>query len=141
MKLSTLAFGAALAFAAIPAPGPAQAASADLEGVKVAFQNPIPNIPGKTLTGVLVTYAPGAKSPAHRHAKSAFITAYVLTGAIRSQVNDGEVRVYHAGESWTETPGAHHNISENASATEPASLLAVFVADSSEKELTTVDKE
>lgn len=140
MKLATLAFGAALAALAwAPAFGPARAASSEMDGVKVVFQHAIPNVPGKTLTGVLVTYAPGGKSPAHHHARSAFITAYVLSGAIRSQADDGKVRVYHAGESWTEQPGAHHKVSENASATEPASLLAVFVADSSETELTTVD--
>jgi quercetin dioxygenase-like cupin family protein len=141
MKRTTLALTVALAaFAGAPAFGPAKAASPERETIKVAFQHPIPNIPGKTLTGVVVTYPPGAKSPAHNHAKSAFITAYVLSGAIRSQVNGGETKVYHAGENWTEPPGAHHNVSENASATEPASLLAIFVADTSEKELTTFPK-
>ena len=87
----------------------------------------------------MVTYPPGGTSPSHTHAKSAFITAYVLSGSIRSQVDDGEVKVYKKGESWSEAPGAHHTVSENASKTEPASLLAIFVVDSSEKELTTFD--
>jgi quercetin dioxygenase-like cupin family protein len=61
----------------------------------------------------------------------------VVSGAIESKVNDGEVRVYRAGESWSESPRARHPISRNASKTEPAKLLAVFVVDSNDKELTT----
>jgi quercetin dioxygenase-like cupin family protein len=76
-----------------------------------------------------VNYTPGGKSLPHHHGRSAFVTAYVLTGAIRSQVENGETRVYRAGEHWTEPPAAYHPVSENASATEPASLLAIFVAD------------
>jgi len=61
----------------------------------------------------------------------------VLKGAIRSQVNDGPVKVYRAGESFSENPGDRHGVSANASATEPARLLAVFVVDTSETNLTT----
>jgi quercetin dioxygenase-like cupin family protein len=64
----------------------------------------------------------------------------VLQGAIRSQVDGGEARVFHAGESWTEAPGAHHMISENASSTKPAKLLAIFVADDNDKDLVMWDK-
>jgi quercetin dioxygenase-like cupin family protein len=51
-------------------------------------------------------------------------------------VNDAPTRVYKAGESWSEPPGATHSISRNASKTKPAKLLAVFVADTGDKELT-----
>lgn len=88
----------------------------------------LPNVSGKTLTAVLVTYPPGGKSPAHHHAGAVF--AYVVSGQIRSECSaTGPVRVYKAGEGFFEPPGSQHLISENASATEPASLLAVFVAD------------
>jgi quercetin dioxygenase-like cupin family protein len=97
------------------------------------------NVPGKSLEGVAVRYPPGAKSAAHHHAKSAFIMAYVVSGAIRSQVDGEPARIYHAGETWTEAPGAHHTISENASATEPAELLAVFLLDTGDGPLTTDD--
>ena len=86
-----------------------------------------------------VSYPPGAKSGAHHHAKSAFIMAYVISGAIRSQVEGEPARVYHAGETWNESPGAHHTTSENASATEPAELLAVFLLDTGDGPLTTDD--
>jgi quercetin dioxygenase-like cupin family protein len=110
------------------------------ETVTPHFEHAIPNIPGKSLTAFVVDYAPGGASPAHVHSKSAFVFAYVVSGAIESQVNGGPKRVYHAGESWYEDPGSHHNVSRNASATEPARLLAVFVADTGDKELTTYAK-
>ena len=109
------------------------------EEVKTAFEHAIPNIPGKSLVAVVVTYAPGAKSPAHRHAGSAFIYARVLSGAVRSQVNDEATKVYQAGEGWYELPGSHHRVSENASDREPASLLAIFVVDTNDRPLTTAD--
>jgi quercetin dioxygenase-like cupin family protein len=49
------------------------------------------------------------------------------------------VRIYKAGESWTEKPGAHHVLSENASATEPAKIYAVLIAKSNAKDLLTFD--
>ena len=89
---------------------------------------------------VVVTYSPGAKSPAHHHAASAFIYAHVLSGSIRSQISDESPNVYQTGEGFYETPGSHHRISENASNTEPASLLAIFVVDSKDSPLTTPDQ-
>ena len=93
------------------------------------------------MVAVVVTYPPAGKSPAHRHARSAFIYAHVLSGAIRSQVGDEPAKVYKAGEGFYELPGSHHGISENASDREPASLLAVFVVDSKDRPLTTPDKD
>lgn len=107
------------------------------EIVAPKFEQALPDIPGKSLIAVEVEYPPGAASPPHVHAKSAFIYAYVISGAIESKVNDGEVRVYRAGESWSEPPGASHPVSRNASKTRPAKLLAIFVLDSNDKELTT----
>lgn len=105
--------------------------------VTPTFQQPITNIPGKSLVAVVVDYAPGGASPSHVHAKSAFIFGYVLSGEIESQVNDGPARVYRAGESFHETPGSRHPVSRNASKTASAKLLAVFVVDTDDKELTT----
>lgn len=105
--------------------------------VKPNFEQAIPNLPGKSLIAVEVEYPPGGASVPHVHAKSAFIYAYVVSGAVESKVNDGKLRIYHAGESWTEPPGASHSISRNASKTKPAKLLAVFVVDSDDKALTT----
>src|ERR1041384_446082 len=105
--------------------------------VTLVYQHELPNVPGKSVKGVLVEYGPGGFSPGHTHAKSAFIYATVLEGAIRSQVNDGPVTVYEAGQSFSEMPGDRHRVSANASDTKPAKLLAVFVLDTNETELTT----
>jgi quercetin dioxygenase-like cupin family protein len=95
---------------------------------ETVFTELLPNAPGKRLTAVRVTYAPGAKSASHAHAGSVF--AYVLTGKIRSENSvTGPAKVYAAGEGFFEPPGSVHRVSENASDTEPASLLAIFVAD------------
>lgn len=123
--------------AVIAIAGSAVAHGSQTETVVPKFDQAIPNIPGKSLVVVEVDYAPGAASPPHTHAKSAFIYAYVLSGEIESKVNDGESRIYKAGESWSEPPNATHSISRNASKTMPAKLLAVFVVDSDDNALTT----
>ncbi len=117
----------------------AHGAPADTAKVTLVYEHALPNAPGKSIKSVLVEYKPGGTSPAHTHANSAFIYATILDGAIRSQVNDGPVTVYRAGESFSEMPGDHHRVSENASKTKPARLLAVFVVDTDEKNLTTND--
>jgi quercetin dioxygenase-like cupin family protein len=61
--------------------------------VTLVYQHELPNVPGKSIKGVLVEYGPGGYSPGHTHPKSAFIFAAVLEGAIRSQVNDGPVTI------------------------------------------------
>ena len=136
MKIRTI-IAASCAVLSISTGGEIYAQSNQGQTVKKNFEATIPNIPGKSLIAVEVDYAPGAASPPHTHAKSAFIYAYVVAGAIESKVNDGETRIYRAGESWSETPGATHSISRNASKTEPAKLLAVFVVDTNDKALTT----
>ena len=108
--------------------------------VTLVFDHVLPNVPGKSMKGVLVEYQPGGSSPAHTHPKSSFIYATVLEGEIRSKVNDGPEKVYRAGESFAELPGDHHGVSANNSKTQPARLLAVFVVDTNEKNLVTNDK-
>lgn len=134
--LTRILGGVLLAMLALtPAFVPALAHASPKSKVTVVFDHALPNVPGKSMKGVLVEYGPGASSPAHRHPDSAFIYATVLEGAVRSQVNDGPVTVYRAGESFAELPGDHHNVSSNASDTEPARLLAVFVVDTDEANL------
>jgi quercetin dioxygenase-like cupin family protein len=105
--------------------------------VTLVYDQMLPNVPGKVMRGVLVEYAPGGFSPAHLHPKFAFIYATVLQGAIQSQVNDRPVATYTAGQNFSEFPGDRHLVSANASATEPARLLAVFVVDTKDTVLTT----
>jgi quercetin dioxygenase-like cupin family protein len=97
--------------------------------VKPLFSEKLPNVPGKTLTVVEVDYRPGGFSAPHCHPASGFVFAYVVSGTIRSQVEGGPLRVYRAGQSWTEPPNAHHLVSANASKTTPARLIAYIIAD------------
>jgi quercetin dioxygenase-like cupin family protein len=87
----------------------------------------LPNVPGKSATTVLVDFPPGAYTPRHRHPGS--VMAFVLKGTLRSQLAGGAIGSYGVGQTWFEPPGTIHLFAENASATEPAQILAVFVAD------------
>ena len=127
LLVATLPFGSVLA----------DAPKSKNAKVTLVYQHELPNVPDKSIKGVLVEYGPGGFSPGHTHPKSAFIYATVLEGAIRSQVNDGPVTVYKAGQNFSELPGDRHGVSANASEKKPAKLLAVFVVDTNEKELTT----
>jgi quercetin dioxygenase-like cupin family protein len=123
-RLSGLAAIAMLASAVSICPQ----ARAEGDRVKPVRAEKLQNVPGKSLTAVVVNYEPGGKSASHHHAGSVF--AYVLSGEIRSENSaTGAAKVYKAGESFFEPPGSSHLVSENASATEPANLLAVFVSD------------
>jgi quercetin dioxygenase-like cupin family protein len=125
--IAALALGAAALFIGFGVL-PHSAGAHDEANVQQVFSKLLPNVPGKALSAVVVNYAPGGKSGAHHHSGSVF--AYILSGSIRSQVSgDAEAKVYKAGESFFEPPGSSHLVSENASTTEPASLIAIFVAD------------
>ncbi len=128
MKRHLTWFAAALAAALLQPSITGSASADDAQTVKRIFAKQLPNVPGNSMTAFVVEYAPGGKGEAHHHAGSVF--AYVLEGEIRSQISDGQpTKVYKAGEFFYEPPGSDHLVSENASASKPAKLLAVFVAD------------
>jgi quercetin dioxygenase-like cupin family protein len=105
-------------------------------GRKVVFEHDLPdvNLKGWSATVVEVSYAPGEASAAHRH--PGITIAYVLEGEIRSKVGDEPEKTYATGQMFLETPGQLHAVSGNASATKPAKLLAVLLAEKG-KQLTT----
>jgi quercetin dioxygenase-like cupin family protein len=105
-----------------------------LDIVEPITSHALPNVPSKRVTIVRVFYGPGGFTRAHRHAGS--VTAYVTKGEIRSQLGGGPVETFKVGQSFFEPSGATHLISANVSNTEPAELIAVFVADEG-AELTT----
>jgi quercetin dioxygenase-like cupin family protein len=108
------------------------------ESINPVATEKLSNVPGKSISAIVVTYPPGAKSHPHKHAGS--VLAFVLSGEIRSENSaTGPAKVYKAGEAFFQPAGSKHLVSENASASEPASLLAVFVADDGAT-LTTPDK-
>ena len=138
MRINRLAYslGAVISVGALNS---ASVPAREIEEVRPVFERAIPTVVGKSLRALVVSYPAGGKTPPHRHARSAFIYAYVLSGAIRSQVDDEPAKVYRVGESFYEAPGSLHRTSENASDSEPASLLAVFIVDSQENPLTIPD--
>ena len=101
----------------------------------LVYQHELPNVPGKNIKGVLVEYGPGGYSPGHASQIRLHLRDRAR-GATRSQVNDGPVTTNEAGQSLSELPGDRHAVSANASETKPAKLLAVFVVDTNETELT-----
>jgi len=111
-------FAAAALPAAAHAPEQAAAHTAGHpETVTPLFKRALPNVPGKALVAVEVSFPPGAEAAPHTHPKSAFLYAYVLSGEIVSAVGDEQPRLYRAGESWYEDPGARHTVTRNAART------------------------
>ena len=102
-------------------------AGSTLDTVEPIGSYALPNVPGKRVTIVRVFYGPGGFTRAHRHAGS--VTAYITKGEIRSQLAGGPIETFKVGQSFFEPPGATHLVSANASNTQPAELIAVFVAD------------
>lgn len=86
----------------------------------------LPGEPLRDISLIEVTYPPATGSPPHLHANG--VMAFVVSGTIISKVGDGTEQTFHSGDAWWEPPGAIHRISRNASSTEPATLLAIYVA-------------
>lgn len=105
----------------------ASAATRPRAVVQPVSSDALPQVPGKRITTVVVEFPPGGYSPPHHHGGS--VTVYVLSGAIRSQLQGQSPMVYQEGASFFEPPGVVHLLAENVSATEPARILAIFVAD------------
>jgi quercetin dioxygenase-like cupin family protein len=108
-----------------------------LDKVELIGSYPLPNVAGKRVTIVRVTYGPGGFSRPHRHAGS--VTAYITRGEIRSQLGGGPVETFAVGQTFFEPPGSTHLVSANASNMEPAELIAVFVADEGAQLTTLLD--
>jgi quercetin dioxygenase-like cupin family protein len=112
-------------------------ATASGDSVELVTSHALPNVPGKRITVVRVSYGPGGFSRPHRHAGT--VTAYITKGEVRSQLGGGPVETFEVGQSFFEPPGSTHLVSANASNTEPAELIAVFVADEGAELTTYID--
>jgi quercetin dioxygenase-like cupin family protein len=117
----------AMSSVAAPLCATSGAAPSPLDTVEPIASYALPNAPGKRVTILRVFYGPGGFTRAHRHAGS--VTAFVTKGEIRSQLGGGPLETFKVGQSFFEPPGSTHLVSANASNTEPAELIAVFVAD------------
>ena len=93
------------------------------------FKHDLPNVTldDWEVTVSYVDYAPGRVGAPHRH--PGFVLAYVLEGAVVAKISgQGEERTYTTGQMFYEQPGATHEVSKNASQTQPARLLAMIFA-------------
>lgn len=133
-KSLSLAMSATLAFP-VPLCAEMSSSAAALNKVEVIASHTLPDVSGKRVTVIRVSYGPGGFTPPHRHGGS--VTAYITKGEVRSQLSGGPLETFAVGQSFFEPPGAAHLVSANASNTEPAELIAVFVADEG-AELTTL---
>lgn len=104
-------------------------AQAPAGGSKKVFEHDLPDLTLKdwVVTAVEVSYGPGDSSAAHRHPGITIV--YVLEGEIVSKVGDGPEKTYSPGQMFLETPNQLHAVSRNASATKPAKLLALLLAE------------
>lgn len=114
-------------FSSAPAPEGSAAAARPRTSVKVISCEALPNVPGKSVTTVIVDFPPMAYSPAHRHPGS--VTAIILEGTVRSQLAGGPAGDYKPGETFFEPPGTLHLFAENPDPVKHARLVSVFVTE------------
>ncbi|KAK9327477.1 hypothetical protein V1520DRAFT_348714 [Lipomyces starkeyi] len=107
--------------------------------LEVLYKYKLLNTPDKTILGMKVTFAPGAATPPHTH-HGAFVAVHVLTGAVLNKMNDDPMTIKKAGDSFYEAPGCRRRISDNASKTEEASIIATLILDA-EKMDAIIEKE
>ena len=85
----------------------------------------LPDIPGKQVVILAITYPPGYSGAVHRHHAHAF--AYVLEGSVVMGLNDGTPVTLTPGQTFYEGPNDIHRISRNASKTKPAKFLVFLI--------------
>jgi len=113
--------------AAASAPG---AETAGGVTVRQMMMHPLP-LPGNRIAAVVVVeYAPGTASPPHRHPGPVF--GYVLQGRVEIGIDRHAPITYGEGDMWYEEPRHTHRVSRNASATEPAKILAFLIVEKSQ---------
>jgi quercetin dioxygenase-like cupin family protein len=111
-----------IAFAGVDAQPAAEPAK-----VTPLLTKPLPDLEGKEAMMLTVEYAPGASSAPHRHNANTFV--YVLEGSVVMQVEGGEPVTLTEGQTFYESPSDIHTVSRNASKTERARILVLFVKD------------
>jgi quercetin dioxygenase-like cupin family protein len=80
---------------------------------------------GKHVTTQLVHLPPLAFSPRHVHGGD--VTAYVLSGTVRSEHAGLPAAEFHSGDMFYEPYGTTHVFFENPSPTDAADVLAITV--------------
>jgi quercetin dioxygenase-like cupin family protein len=99
-----------------------------MPALEIKFSHRLVGIPNKTIVSLRVEFPPNGSTPPHRHG-GANVGAFVLKGTVFNKMNDEPMKLIKEGESWFEAPGCHHRISDNASQTEPATVVATIITD------------
>ena len=102
--------------------------SRPLPTLEPVYQYDLVNAPGKCIVGMHVKFPPNGSTPPHRHGTCSLI-GYVVEGTTYNKMNDQPTKTFTKGDTWYEAPGCHHKQSDNASDTEPLTLLATFILD------------
>jgi quercetin dioxygenase-like cupin family protein len=105
--------------------------------VTTLMSRDLTDLPGKEGTMLIVEYAAGGADPVHRHNAHAFV--YVLEGTVIMQVKGAEPVTLHPGQTFYEGPNDVHLVGRNASNTEPAKFLVVFIKNKGAPILTPVE--
>lgn len=92
------------------------------------YKESIPNCPGKTIVALQVSFPANGSTPPHTHA-GAFVCVNVVSGYVLNKMNDESMKLLGPGETFTENPSCRHKISDNASTTEPATIVATMIVD------------
>lgn len=117
----------ALMLLMVPSLAAADAAEAPANDTVITpvMEQPLEGLTDKVASVITVEYAPGASTPPHTHPAHSIV--YVLSGKIEMQVKGGSAVVLSAGQTFYEKPSDVHVVSRNASTTEPAKFLVVFI--------------
>jgi len=97
--------------------------------VKLVTAQVLPAMKGDKLKATVleVSYPPGGSSSAHRHPCP--VIGYILEGRYRTQVEGSPATIYQKGDTFYEPANGVHQVSANASTTEPVRFLAYFLCD------------
>jgi quercetin dioxygenase-like cupin family protein len=87
----------------------------------------LPEHPGKEALMITVEHAPGGASVMHRHNAHAFV--YMLEGSVVMQLKGGQQVTLTPGQTFYEGPDDVHLLDRNASSTQPAKFLVLFIKD------------
>ena len=102
--------------------------SRPLSRIEFGYHFPLVNCPGMSIVAMRVIFPPNAATPPHRHG-GASVTGYLIRGSLLNKMNDQTIKHVEAGQSWYEAPDCYHRLSENASKTEEAEIVATMVVE------------
>lgn len=110
-------------------PAPATTVATRATEVTALMKQALGDVPGREVVVITLDIPPGGGSAPHRH-PGHHIFGYVLEGSYKLKLDQGDEKILTKGQTFYEAPGQLHAVSANGSATEPAKVLAVIVAES-----------